>query len=710
MNLIFRILICAVLSSLSSAVISQNCDIRQQLKDLDSLNRVGSFNEALNLVSESLKCPSMTGNEKIALYVWKYRLERNRLKTRRAGKAIDSAFLLYNISDQIPSAEHSMYLAESYALRGRSEDVQPLLLALDLTEDDSLMRSYYEARLNLIRHFAMDGDQFPAERTALLYDALAILENLDVAKSVEIDPYYLGNTLRALGNLNRTNGDLEQSASFYSRELELYSKLYPEDHFDISICNYNLGGVFYEKLEFGKALDHFLSAHKVWSKVYDTESFRMRTLNEAIGDMYWELEDYESALNYFNAAIDTEKKINNDLSELSIASADSLLASGNYGAALDYYREAVKWRENVYGKDHKLTGACKNFEGRALRSAGDIPGALDAYQQAINILVNDMDDPSWYTNPVPGAEVKSPQYLLEALTGKGSLLKQRYIDQGDLNDLKAALETFERAISVVDELKNQQTLEGAKTFWSEKTLPLIEESIETAFLIHEQTGEIGALEKAFEFSERSKALLLLASLYGREISDFSEVPVAVIEKEKELKQAITEYEGRLEGEQKRCADVREKMLKLYSEKLTSLKTEYDAFINQVALEHPNYHQLKFESQTTDLKELRAELLDQETMMISYFFGIHNLYIFTITEERMQLRRLSNLTEIETSVSSLFSNLTDNAGLLSDPQGSYANFVTVSRNLYKQLLSEELARNIYQCPDHYPGRSFIVHTL
>lgn len=682
----FLLFLCCLL--VSPLAVGQNCTISEGLTEIETNYTDGFFDEVLEKVDELLDCKNVTHQEQVTLRLWEYKAYRNTRKSREGHAALLQAVSIMEENGIPLSFDFKFLLAESYALRGDrtgyDQYIQPIrdsLLPLkgQITVD--------QARYHLVEYYAYDKAADPSGAAAMTQEALAILEKLD-------DPpiYYLGHVLRGLGNMNRSNGDFDRSELYYKQELELYQKSYHKDHFDIAVGHYNIANVYYEKLEYQLALDHYLQAHPIWTSVFGPKNAYMRNLNEAIGDMYWELADRENALRYFGYSVVDEERVNNDESEKTVAAADSLLSTGNYGNALSFYKEAYKWREKTYGKDHMLTGACKNFVARAIRSTGDISESLKAYQEAIDILVEEMDSTSIYANPTVDMKFRSQQYLLESLMAKGELLKELFAETGHLADLTTALETHEVAVSVLERMKHGHMSETSKMFWTGRTLSLIENSIETALQLYEETSDTKYLESAFGFSERSKSLLLLTSLNDHENTLFANVPEDILSEEKQLRIDINEYTGRLENEEKRCGQVRPKLLELYQEKVKSLQKEYDLMLLNIKRDYPEFYRLKYDAQIAQIEDLRTSLLDEQTALISYFSGDKNMYVFKLTHDAISVRRIDDVTAVADEVTELFSSLRSQEQFQAEPQKAYEKYSRSAGLLYNTLLAPELKRD------------------
>lgn len=680
-----KAILCAILFTFSlHAEVNQPCEGTMDFSEIENLYRQGYFDKVLAEAKTLEDCPSLSDKQYQQLLILKYQCFRNIRKGKKARAALEK-LKAYQESKNIElDFETTLLLAEMYALRRDREKhrfyakiIEDSLFSTPNASNEDLGKFY------LIKYYGFEREQEFGDAMTLAQKALSYFQKVE-------DPsvYHLGNTLRGLGNMNRNHGDYDQSISYYQQELTLYEAHFNEDHFDIAVCNFNLGNVYYEKLEYEKALNHFLKAHNTWSNIYQPQDRYMKMLNEAIGDMYWELEDHQNALVYFNAAVIDEQQINNDTSEVTLRAADSLLDSGNYHSAMNYYKEALAWREKTFGKEHTLTGACKNFVARAVRASGNTREALGAYQEAIAILVEEIKGDDIYKNPTLNMHIRSYQYLLESLIAKGELLVTLFSETNSLGDLKTALDTHEVAITVLEKMKNGRMSETSKVFWTQRTLSLVESSIETALQLYNHTSDTIYLEKAFGFSEKSKALLLLATLENNSEAQFVNIPRSIVSQEKLLKNEITTYIGKMENEEKRCAQVRDKMLKLYRKKIQSLQGDYDMLTNEIRSKYPDYYDLKFETKITTLKEIRSAL-PAETDLISYFVGDRNSYVFHIDTSDISVRKIENAAELQQKTSNLFDLLNSKLKFQKDPQAAYENFVARSFALYQLMLQPEL---------------------
>ncbi|RMA58507.1 CHAT domain-containing protein [Ulvibacter antarcticus] len=675
-------------------VTPQLCDFNTQIREIDALIKHGDFKNALIKTSSAKDCNDLSTKELITLLKREYQAYRNNREFKEANNAILFAKETLIKNNLTPDFDLHLLLAENYAATN-----DPILYKKHIKKvTDSIASPFgpnYELQGRLERTIFQQINE-ASLRTEAINHLLAALEAFDKLENPPV--YYYYETLGNLGNRYRNAGDFDKSNYYYFQGRDFLLKHYPSNHYEIAYFNYRIASVYYEKMEYESALTYYLQAREVWIHTMKPQDKYMRYLNEAIGDMYWELEDPENALLYFNYSIEDEKKVNNDLSTKTIGIADSLINSGNYATAIDYYNEAYKWREKELGKNNVQTGACKNFVARALRFSGDTEAALIAYQEAIQILVPDMrgleeiSQTSWYENPSPQMKVQSSQYLFESLIAKGDLLKEYYLKTNEISDLEAALQTYEATITLLENQKSNQLSEASREFWTQRTLIIIESSITTALELFQITNNKDYLSKAFSYSERSKALLLLASLYDQEIRSFTNVSEAIISEEIKLKSEINDYAGKIQSEESRCAETRGKMLSLWVTKLDALQNEYDILIKTIQEKHPEYYNLKYESPIATVAVIQDQILDVNTAMISYFAGSENSYVFLITSEEIAIRKLEDTPQLFKEVSELFTNLSSQNLVQTEAQKTYLSFTETSSLLYNKLLKPELSNH------------------
>ncbi len=669
-----------LLSLLPILCLGQPEQLKNGFEQIDSLNRRGIFERALDIAFSLQNSNEINPVDEFKIYLWQYILQRNRLKKNDAHDAILKALEL----DVVMKAEieFRLYLAESYAAVKDSSNYYRIIpelwaeISSETSLDNNNIGKYY-----LGEYFMHNKGSDPHSGIEILQKALANINSNET--------YYKGQILRGLGNMSRSIGDFDKALDFYERELSVYSLVYPEDHFDIAATHYNMGAIYYEKMEYQLALDNFLATQLVWSNAFEPQNPYMRYLNEAIGDMYWELGDKEQALTFFEKAMNEEQIVDNDRSKQIIIKGDSLLNSGNYNQAKGFYENAVKWRKENFGENHILTGACQNFVARAVGSEGDIEGALEAYQVAIDILVDNMEDSNWWENPNVDMNIQSHNYLLESLTGKAGLLIEWYKLKQDQEILEVAFDTQQIALGVLEQMTTTQMSESSRLFWSDRTRALVEQGVETAYELFSRTSDSAFLEEAFFMTEKSKSLFLLAAIQEQNINSFANVPSDVLEREYQLKKEIISLRGKIATEENRCADVRAKMLELWREKLNERLNDFDIFRAELKTKYPEYYELRHDLKVYNAEDFQAFLRGKNAVAISFFFGPGNAFVFKLDGTNIKLRKLGTAQTLSSQVLQYLSSLRDRDLALGDPSKFYNSYKADAFYLFTALIQPEL---------------------
>jgi len=609
----------------------------------------------------------------------KYHLARNLYKKRTALKTIKEAERIHenHLPENYRKEELLVYLAVAYSMRDQFEEAQPYLEAASKAleekgeRDSSLLAfTYYAKALSPLP---------PAEKTTMKYKTLAF------ASGNQIEQVYLkGQLLRWLGNNHRSQTDYEQATKYYQQELNHYSAFYDSTHFDIATAHYNIGSIFYELLEYQKALHHYKAAYPAWSKRFKPKDAYMRFLNEAMGDLYFELANKEKALYYYDQSVLGEKKIDYDSSGVMTDQGTAYLDQGQAELAMSYYEQALKFREDNYGKIHPLTGACNNFIARAYRSKGQQEEAMAAYQHSLIRIDKHFRDSNIYVNPVISREASLDPYFLEALFAKGELFLQKFEKLQAIRDLEMAFFTFEQCIQIVDWIRQSPITEGSKLLWTQKAFPVYEQAISTALLMAAQKQDSSYLYKALDVSEKSKSFLLLSSLHERNIHQFAGLPAALIERENQLRTAVNLYNGKIAAEEKRCSARREKKLGLWKDKILLLQRQYHEYLNEIKKSYPDYYRLKYDVNTTALRKFQASLKESGQAVIEFFEGEEKGFVFVLTANQLTVHPYQKDSSFLQQIRTLRSALSN-----TDPGAASAKMTANAYQLYRKLLKAPL---------------------
>ncbi len=677
--------------------VSSNADT-----NLPTLIKAGAYDSAMVLVDQMLNEDSLATNARL----WKFQLLRNLRQHQEA-----EIWGLHNYElfggETAPDKKWQWLLsaAEAAINSRKSEKAQSLLAQANVLwkhqppASNELQSYFYYCQGRGLWHFG-DIDTRVAQAASLFLKALP--PNPETTAG---DPYVWSQTLRYLGIIYMHNADYEQSINYFQKSLEVVQAFFPSDHFDVGVAHYNLANTYYHSLEYEKALAHYLPTYDIWKNHYEPQERYMRYLTEAIGDMYWELEQKEKALPYYNlSVVGKEGKGKNDQLDRPQL-ADSLLSADQYEAAMRNYDQALAFRKEIYGDKHPMTGACQNQIARAHRLKGHFTDALDAYQQAMIMLVQDFQDSLPQANPSLEMKIISEQNLLESLCGKFFTLDLIYQKSGSKADLALALATAQQAIDLLHKLRQSALSDEALVFWGQKYYSIFGRALDLAFQHYPQSDTFVAF--ALPIIESSKTIVLQKALYlDQNLSQF-DLPEKLLQEERALQKSIHEYQARIENEERHCERAQVKKIELWQSKLLDQKLTHYALLDQIKEEHPQYHALKYGREAVDLSELRQQLLsDSEKAIILYFEAENYFYAIAITKEQVFHHRSPNGPELQKELNRLLRSFYDINAVLQEPQQSFRDFSQLAHRWHQRLVAPlqkqwpTSIQQLYIIPDHH----------
>ena len=138
-----------------------------------------------------------------------------------------------------------------------------------------------------------------------------------------------------------------------------------------------------------------------------------------------------------------------------------------------------------------------------------------------------------------------------------------------------------------------------------KSLSVFRGALRLAWKLYDFSGEQDYLHQAFYFAERSKAVLLLASMQDANAKSFASIPPIYIEQEKEYRADIHLYEDLLQKahNMKDTSQIRK-----YQDKLFNSKRSLEELISTFENDYPAYYELKYNHSLASIHDIQEKLL------------------------------------------------------------------------------------------------------
>ena len=442
--------------------------------------------------------------------------------------------------------------------------------------------------------------------------------------SDEYSAYDFDCSYGELGNICRIQGDYDNAIAYYNKISAMRMQSFGEPH-PVVANNFNdIGNLYSDKGDYDQALDYHRKALAIRLHFFDERH-------------------HEVAAGYHQVA-------------------KAYLDKGNFEKTLEFQVKALAIWLRIYGKKHPMVAESHQNLGRMCYQQENFEKALDYAQRSIIALVADFGDTSVYANPSLN-NILAENELLNALVFKAEIFNQLHSSKTssngmngsrDLKDSKMVLATYQLASRLIDKMRGSYKAEGSKLFLAGRINRVYEQAIQTALKLYEMTGEAVYQAEAFQFAEKGKAGVLLQSLQDIDAKKFAAIPDHLLEKEKDLRIDLAFYDTAIQKEKQKQGGDEEKIKKLESTYF-SLKTEFDALVEDFEKRYPTYFDMKYRTQTASIREVQAAL-DDQTALVEYFVGEHAVYAFAIAKSDFDVIALPKASNLVSLVNAYFTSI------------------------------------------------------
>ena len=244
---------------------------------------------------------------------------------------------------------------------------------------------------------------------------------------------------------------------------------------------------------------------------------------------------------------------------------------------------------------------------------------------------------------------------------------------GGYQYFKETIKTVDFGVAVLDSLKPSFKSHSDKLVLIDDAFPLFESGIEAAYQLYASTGDEDFLNKAFQFAEKSKAVILLDALLAVNATKFGDIPEALLAKEAQLKSEINHSKRNLDRSLEKSIEK--------ADRLFDLQQEYFKIVETFEKQYPKYYNLRYNNQVISSKSVQANLTHDE-LLVSYFYGDQAIYSISITNDSKQMSRIIINQSLEKNITNLHE-------MLSDSESNVDSLNRISFGIYQQLLKPHL---------------------
>lgn len=357
------------------------------------------------------------------------------------------------------------------------------------------------------------------------------------------------------------------------------------------------------------------------------------------------------------------------------------LARGQMNEAVELVLQAKNMIEKHLPERLDQLAATQELLGEIRQQQENQPAALTAFQAALINLCPEFQPKSNLENPQIDWMTYSKNDLLRILRKKGESLRAT-------GELEAAFQTYQLAVQLFHNIRQDYITEASRLFLSEQTIPLFAAAAETAI-------ELQQTEVAFQLVEQSKALLLQEAMRDEEAFELAGVPAELSGRMQQLQLQQTYWERARYDAQVQSDSAG---LKLALEERFKISSELYLLQEKIRSEYPAFFELKFGRDPVDFVAITMELLRAESALIEYFVSDDKIFVFGIHQGEYLVKVLPKGPEFSERMNRLLralqlDNSSDPAQYSQDALAIYQEYLAPVLEAFQYPVSQ-----LYLVPD------------
>ncbi|MEM6724542.1 MAG: CHAT domain-containing tetratricopeptide repeat protein [Bacteroidota bacterium] len=458
----------------------------------------------------------------------------------------------------------------------------------------------------------------------------------------------LADSYNQLGIVCESLGDLERALENYQLAQSIYEESLAEtDYWYLANCIRDIGIVYRKSDQPEKALPAFKEAQKIYINLYGELDIDVADSYTNLANCYDDLGDYELAIACGEEAVRQYQRLELDPSIELVRVYNILCAittnTGQKEAARGFAEKALAQAEALEARGQLVANKASVYENLGDLMAEENPMlALSYYQQALQASTLDFRSDDILEFPdLNHRFLRERAKVLRAWYSKIQLMILHF--EGRVEWLEAALDACIKADEIIANMHQSFSEESSSFFLSETARGFYDSGIQIAFALADRDANY--LKIAFELAERGKSVVLLASQKDNIAMAEAGIPSTLIDRGQEIRQRIAYQENQLNellGRPSKTSDA-EGMIR---QSLADLKTQWQNHIQELETQYSDYYRLKYATASIDLASIQSDLLDANTMLVEYFWGKDQVFVFMITANTIQTAQFPNNAQVQ----------------------------------------------------------------
>ena len=553
------------------------------------------------------------------------------------------------------------------------------------------MGAYHDARVNWLRSLKLRRLNLPSKHP------------------------HIGESLNNLGLVYNYLGKNDSALVYLSECLDLRKEILPHTHMRIGGTYNNLGMVYQDLNQKGKALDYYQLSVNVKLRHLDENSPSLANSYINMGLLFNEMGDHNRAIEYLNKSLMVLlSMVPSDHPYVGMVHqnlAASYLSQNKMALALNHAQKSVGILESTTEPNEFALGSSLQMLSGTWFELDSLHHAMASAKRSLEIFDKNLDGthPSLLLTKI---HISKILYQLGNIDRSSKILQDINLADADssflvslrilqmnyqlmLNHKKMYLETansdrLEKLLIYCDALEEMLLVlqrshveQGDLVLFNDSENEISASLVETFYWLWTRHQKYEFLNKAYQWSERSKQQATISALIANRVIRESHVPEGLILQESALRSRIAAL--------RTSASERKGMNNgVDADLIVELRQEHLDLLAQLKRDYPGYDQLDGQAEKLNLRD-EMEKLSINSARIEYFESAAAILSFVISRDTCVMLKLPKPKNWNAVLAEFNKASSDPVFVFHEDSSRFVweSFTSSARKLYDWLLGTQL---------------------
>lgn len=407
-----------------------------------------------------------------------------------------------------------------------------------------------------------------------------------------------------VGEAYEGKGAYEEAEKYFKKYVALIEVASGKNHVYTGESYGTLGDFYLHKKEYQKSLDLFHRAARIFETALGSDHPKTLKAVQNVGINYASQKKYDQAMSIFTTTFEKIEKNN----------------TVNTSLKADFLRDIIEVQYDAKDYNQALGNIDKGF--KYLDPGFDASSENLAKNPRINSIVDRLEG-------------------LKYLDLKSKLLVKKHEQDKEIETLKAALQTSELAIQLIEQLRRTYLSTSTRAALNTRTTRIFDRAVEQAYLLYELSGDKRYLYKALEIADQAKANILWQNQNEKYAFQSGTISESILDSIRNYQRRITRAEVKF----LKINDPEES--KILREKIIGLRVQLEQQIKLLEESNPEYYQSKYKLATISIDET-IKSIQSGASLLHYYLTDEHLFIFAFDDKMLhgfKKERAKNLDEL-----------------------------------------------------------------